>query len=404
MASIKIVLRKKANKQGLFPIALRITKDRKSSFILLGHYINESEWDYINTKVKKSHPNSVRLNNFIAQKFAEANDKIINLETSNKITNSSVIKNQIKRVSNKLTIFNVAKMYLDTLEKTKKFTRISADKPRINRLKEFFKTEQVYFEDLTESVIQKFAIYLRTTRNISERTVVNHIVLIRSLYSLAIKEEIVESKFYPFGKGKISIKFPESNKIGLIEEEVIKIEKLPNDIKNPQYHAKNVWLFAFYFAGMRISDVLQIKWNQIIDNRMYYTMGKNKKVLSLTIPTKAMKILQEYENIKLSNEDFIFPDLIGVNKDNQKSIRTRINSCNKRINKHLKNLFSELGIEKKISMHIARHTFGNLSGDKIPIQMLQKLYRHSSITTTINYQGNFIHKEADDALNSVIDF
>ncbi len=55
-------------------------------------------------------------------------------------------------------------------------------------------------------------------------------------------------------------------------------------------------------------------------------------------------------------------------------------------------------------MHIARHTFGNISGDRIPIQMLQKLYRHSSITTTIGYQGNFIHQSADDALEAVIGF
>lgn len=55
-------------------------------------------------------------------------------------------------------------------------------------------------------------------------------------------------------------------------------------------------------------------------------------------------------------------------------------------------------------MHIARHTFGNISGDKIPIQMLQKLYRHSSVTTTINYQANFMKKEADAALDKVVDF
>lgn len=55
-------------------------------------------------------------------------------------------------------------------------------------------------------------------------------------------------------------------------------------------------------------------------------------------------------------------------------------------------------------MHIARHSFGNISGDKIPIQMLQKLYRHSSITTTVNYQQNFMHKETDDALDAVINF
>jgi len=55
-------------------------------------------------------------------------------------------------------------------------------------------------------------------------------------------------------------------------------------------------------------------------------------------------------------------------------------------------------------MHIARHTFGNISGDKIPIQMLQKLYRHSNISTTINYQANFMHKEEDDAIDKVINF
>jgi len=34
--------------------------------------------------------------------------------------------------------------------------------------------------------------------------------------------------------------------------------------------------------------------------------------------------------------------------------------------------------------------------------MLQKLYRHSDITTTINYQQAFINKDTDDALEAVI--
>ncbi len=55
-------------------------------------------------------------------------------------------------------------------------------------------------------------------------------------------------------------------------------------------------------------------------------------------------------------------------------------------------------------MHIARHTFGNISVGKIPIQILQKLYGHSSITTTMGYQANFIHKEADKALDAVLSF
>lgn len=48
--------------------------------------------------------------------------------------------------------------------------------------------------------------------------------------------------------------------------------------------------------------------------------------------------------------------------------------------------------------------FGNISEDKTLIQMLQKLYRHSSINTTILYQSNFINTDSDDVLDSVINF
>ena len=73
-----------------------------------------------------------------------------------------------------------------------------------------------------------------------------------------------------------------------------------------------------------------------------------------------------------------------------------------KLNAALKDVAKEAGITKPLTMHIARHTFGNISGDKIPVQMLQKLYRHTSITTTINYQANFMFKDVDDALDAVI--
>jgi integrase/recombinase XerD len=61
-------------------------------------------------------------------------------------------------------------------------------------------------------------------------------------------------------------------------------------------------------------------------------------------------------------------------------------------------------INKTLTMHITIHTFASVSVDKIPLQLLQKLYRHSSITTTVGYQANFINKDTDDALNSVLNY
>lgn len=62
------------------------------------------------------------------------------------------------------------------------------------------------------------------------------------------------------------------------------------------------------------------------------------------------------------------------------------------------------GIDKLLTMHIVRHSFGHIAGDVIHPKKLQKLYRHSNLTTTINYQASFIHTEVDDALDSVINF
>lgn len=70
----------------------------------------------------------------------------------------------------------------------------------------------------------------------------------------------------------------------------------------------------------------------------------------------------------------------------------------------LTRLVKKQGMSKKSTMHIARHSFGNIAGDAIHPLMLQKLYRHSDLKTTLNYQANFIHKDADDALDSVVNF
>jgi site-specific recombinase XerD len=70
----------------------------------------------------------------------------------------------------------------------------------------------------------------------------------------------------------------------------------------------------------------------------------------------------------------------------------------------LDRIAKDLGIEKNITMHISRHTFGNLAGDKISPQLLQKLYRHSDLKTTIGYQANFINQDVDSALEAVLRF
>jgi integrase len=155
---------------------------------------------------------------------------------------------------------------------------------------------------------------------------------------------------------------------------------------------------------MRIADVLKICWNDIYEGRIHYRMNKNSKLLSLQLPDKILPIIDFYINDKQHEKDMVFPEMKMADLKDAKDIFVKTNSATRKLNKYLEKVAIKAGISKKLTMHIARHSFGNISGDRIPIQMLQKLYRHSSITTTMMYQSNFMNKETDKALNSVVDF
>ena len=401
MSTISAILRKKANKQGQYPIYLRITKDRKSTFINLEQYINKSDWDEKAKRVKKSHPNSVRLNNLISKRISEAGAKIIDMDVG-------VHKQDVKSIRKKLInadndFFTVADNYLNNLERLDKYTQLNSDKPRVNSFRSFLKCEKFPLEQITVPLLKSFQTYL-IEKKLSQRTITNYLIIIRTIYNSAIRDGIVDAKHYPFGRNKMQIKFPETQKVGLTEEEVKKIENLELETGSQEWHARNVWLFSFYFAGIRVADVLKTKWSEIQDGRLQYRMNKNQKIVSLKIPDKILVILSYYRNGKTANDDYIFPELKGIDRQNKKAIVSTTSNADKNLNKYLKRIAKLAEIDKKITMHISRHTFGNISGDKISIQMLQKLYRHSSITTTVSYQSNFIHKDVDDALDSVIGF
>lgn len=389
--SVKATLRKKPNKEGMCPLTLRVTKDRKSTFIYLGYHIKPEDWN--GQEVKRSHPNSKRLNNLIAHRKAELLETVIEMETAKPDVSTTSIRAKLDQKTN-TTFVQQAHIYLDNLKKSGRYNQYTADKSRLKRFCAFI-APTLTLQEVTVAVLDRFKTSLKPL-GLSERTIVNHLAAIRCVFGMAIRHEVIDKKYSPFGE--VKIKFPESNKIGLNAEEIHRLEtvKLENPLHN---HARNLWLFSFYFAGMRISDVLRLKWTDIQNDRLYYSMGKNTKAGSLKIHHKALAILDQYDRKQV----FIFPELQHKDLSDKFIADRTIAFATSRLDKVLRlHIAPAAKIEKKVTMHIARHTFGDISGDKIPIQMLQKLYRHSSVMTTIGYQRNFINQDTDDALLNVV--
>jgi integrase/recombinase XerD len=409
MSSIKLLLRVKKralamNRNCEFPLVIRITKDRKTSFIFTGYRVQLKDWDDESQRVKKSHPNAARLNNFLLKKLAEVTNASLESETDSRDATAYMVKQKVKPKHSR-SFFGQAQIYLEQLKQAGKRNQYSAEKPRIDAFRRFIGTNELPFSEINSTLIKRYQSWLKFDagdRPRGDRTIINYLVPIRTIFNLALAEGIADHKNYPFGKGKVQIKFPDSIKLGLSLDEIRKIEQVDLTDNAAAAHTRNVWLFSFYLAGMRISDAFRLKWSDFQGERLTYMMGKNNKVDSLKVPEKAQAILALYRR-ETPKHNLVFPDLESLDDLSDKfRLQDRICQKAKRHNELLIIIANRCEITKPLTNHIARHTFGNISGDRIPLQILQKLYRHSHISTTMNYQGNFIHNDVDDALDAVI--
>jgi integrase/recombinase XerD len=423
MATAKIVTWSRKDKNAQFPIGIKVSQNGIPAYLFEGNAVASREhWDASKQHVKKAHPHALRLTNFLSKRLAEVNEKILEFETDKRIYSAEDVVNAIRPKpvietlpAPKQPLFkDVAVAYLEEQKGLGNYDVYNTDKSRLKRFYEFAGVE-VTFADITVELLRRFTLFLRMDRNrskkeqkpLSDRTVTNHLLIIRTLYNRAKTAGLIGNDAYPFGgKDKISIKFGKTEKIGLVADEINQLKQIqfaPN--QTHLHHSRNIWLVCFYFAGMRITDALLLKWSDFQNGRFYYVMSKNGEPGSLTIPPAIITILEEYKDDNSAHE-LVFPFLKELDNLNDRyELRKRINFVTKMVGEHMAIIMALLSINKNASPHKARHAFAQRAEEKeIHPKVLQKMYRHESILTTMQYQSNFSHKKADEALEAVIDF
>lgn len=423
MATVSIYIRKRPAKDGKFPISIRITINREQVYIMTGQKLDSlTQWDEKAQRVKKSHPNSIRLNNFLLAEVAKANNRALEMETKGQVSAKDVKKN-LEPVEIKKSFFKeIADQYLEEHRLRGNYDVWKSEQNKLKRFYSFIKNDKMEFKDITVELLQRYIANLRISKKfqfdeskppkpLGERTIANHLIVIRTIFNRAIAAKLVSKDNYPFGgKGNISIKIPSSSKMGLDEFEIKKLEEIDlSGLSSIYDDARNIWLTEFYFAGMRVTDCLLLKWTDFHNGRLYYVMSKNGEPGSVKIPEKAQVILDKYikyRNDRRNKHRLVFPFLLNVDSlDNRYQVRKTIAFTNRRLNKAMAYIMQMIGCNKNASQHKARHSFAQRAEEKeIHPKVLQKMYRHESVLTTMKYQSNFSFKKADDAIDAVLDF
>jgi len=429
MATAKIVTWSRPDKDGQYPIGFKIYKNGKPSYIFEGQTLPDRKlWDAKKQEVKKSHPNAARLTNLLTKRLAELRNKALQLETDQNKVAASEIKAAYKEIYNPVLITEplfktVAKTHLEEKKTLGAYEAYNTDMGHIKRFFEYTGNEQITFPEITVELLRGYVVFLKKVEKfrkdkskpveyISERTITNHLITIRTIFNRAITAKLVSADYYPFGaKGKIAIKLQQAAKVGPEEWEIKRIEELDlSALASINNDARNIWLTEFYFAGMRVTDCLLLKWTDFQNGRLYYQMSKNGEHGSVKVPEKARAIIEQYRGScgdKINNpHGLVFPLLQKLPTLNDRfELRRQISFAVSRLNKAMAGIMQMINSTKSGSQHKARHAFAQRAEEKeVHPKVLQKLYRHESILTTMIYQSNFSFRKADDAVDSVLNF
>src|SRR5215831_9194871 len=149
MATVKVILRReKLNLNGESPLYLRIIKDRKAKFISLGIYLDASYWDEEKSRVRKSFVNSQRINNFIAQKVADAEGVALEMEAKSKFVAPHKIKEAIMGKSSE-SFLKYAERHLRELEHNGQIATLNSSQAVVSKLKTYIGNRDLLFDDIT---------------------------------------------------------------------------------------------------------------------------------------------------------------------------------------------------------------------------------------------------------------
>ena len=397
MISTKIILRTdKTNKAGEHPLYLRLIKDRKSKYIFIGQYIKLEHWDDEQKRVRKSHPNAQRLNNYIAQKISEAQGIALELESSNKYVAPQKVKNRIMGRTSE-SFFTFAERVILDKKLNGAVGTYNNYRSNIDKIRTFTKGRDLTLEEINVHWLKNYEMFLRNECKNKTNTIHKDLKIIRKIIYDAITEEILPYEKNPFLRYKL--KAESTTKNYLTEDELSSLERLPLEPGTSKELSRNIFVFAGYTAGLRVSDILQLRWKNFDGEKIIVQTQKTSSLVSIKVPNKAVEIMNYYKQIDGNENDFIFPALDkDLDCSNKNAVFSAVQIASSNINKQLKSLTLQAGISKHIHMHCSRHTFAVRALQLgMRIEYVSKLMGHKAIATTQIY-AKIVNEELDKAM------
>jgi len=394
---IAVCRKDKINSQGLAPIYIRLTKARRTSYIATDLRIDPKYWDDKSKKLKPGYPNSAQANTYLNGVVFQIQAEALQEQTANRQTTVRAIKDKFTG-DKTVSFIEVAQGLLDRYMRNKKISTHDTCKATVSKVIQFAKTDKLTLQEIDLRFLTRFEAYLRDELGNRTNTVHKDMRIVRRVFNAAFRQGLIEYNQSPFHK--YTMKAEKTFREHLVEKELVQLAELRH-LPGPKMELhRDMFLFACYTGGIRVSDVLLLRWSDFDGTHIHLADRKTSSQHSIKLPNISLAIIAKYkpegENVA---EGYVFPMLpADLDLDDFVEVDRRISCATAYINKNLKSLAKMAGIRKHLHFHCSRHTFACLALTKgMGIEYVSKLMAHSNIKQTQVY-AKLVNAELDAAM------
>ena len=233
-----------------------------------------------------------------------------------------------------------------------------------------FKCSDISISRVDFGFISDFEFYLKSVAECAHNTAIKNLIYFKKIILLCVKNGWLERD--PFAAFRMSHR--EVTRNPLTEVELKKIEEKELQLRRLN-EVRDIFLFSCY-TGLAYSDIAKLRDDEIadgFDSKKWLVIKRQKTDTPSRVPLLELpsRILEKYRDHPICvNKGLVLPIL-----------------SNQKMNDYLKEVAVLCGIRKKISFHLARHTFATTVtlANGVSIETVSKMLGHRNIKTTQIY-------------------
>jgi site-specific recombinase XerD len=358
------IIKPETNKKGFHPIYLRAFQNGRKIEIATSVALSTKDWSVNLQRVKRRHRLHERYNTILDAYDKKAMKLLVNNFVHDEIPLTlQQFKDQL--ISTQQADGCFTDYILSYLNENKARLRLESwwsYKSQITKLLKFKK--KISFTDITEKFINDYHYYMIHVLGNNENTASKSLRSLRTFVNVCLRYGHMKNNPFRF----ITIKKVDGKRDFLNAEELSKLSQVyfsGKIIKPIEKEIMQYFLFSCY-TGLRYSDLKSFRSDSIDGNMLKINMHKTGYLVSIPLTQKATQLLPK-----------------NICPGSQPVFRIY---CNKVTNRILKQIGQRYEIPKKLTCHVARHTFATVSITLgIPIEVVSKLLGHTNLKTTQVY-------------------